>query len=118
MLFLPKMNIKINPMKKTSLITLISTALLFTACNSQKTNKDELENESAMEMVTDTTNIASFDAALVDNKKDPTCGMPTTAGISDTAHYDKKVFGFCSSECKYEFLKNPKGNISAAELKK
>jgi YHS domain-containing protein len=112
------MNIKINPMKKTSLITLISTALLFTACNSQNTNKDELKNESAMEMVTDTTNIASFDVTLVDNKKDPTCGMPTTAGISDTAHYDKKVFGFCSSECKDEFLKNPKGNIAAAELKK
>lgn len=105
-------------MKKSSLITLISIALLFAACNSQNTSKDESNKESTMEMVTDTTSIASFDVALVDNKKDPTCGMPTTAGISDTAHYDKHVFGFCSSECKAEFLKNPKANIAAAELKK
>jgi YHS domain-containing protein len=44
--------------------------------------------------------------------------MPTTAGISDTAHYDNHVLGFCASECKAEFLKNPKANLAAAELKK
>jgi YHS domain-containing protein len=54
---------------------------------------------------------------MVDNKKDPTCGMPVTAGINDTAHYENKVLGFCSTECKNEFLKNPKANIAAAELK-
>jgi YHS domain-containing protein len=43
--------------------------------------------------------------------------MPVTAGISDTAHYENKVLGFCSTECKNEFLKNPKANIAAAELK-
>lgn len=43
--------------------------------------------------------------------------MPVTAGISDTAHYEKNVLGFCSTECKNEFLKNPKANIAAAELK-
>jgi YHS domain-containing protein len=54
---------------------------------------------------------------MVDNKKDPTCGMPVTAGISDTAHYENKVLGFCSPECKNEFLKNPKASLAAAELK-
>jgi YHS domain-containing protein len=54
---------------------------------------------------------------MVDNKKDPTCGMPVTAGISDTAHYENKVLGFCSPECKNEFAKNPKANLAAAELK-
>jgi YHS domain-containing protein len=43
--------------------------------------------------------------------------MPVTAGISDTAHYDNKVLGFCSAGCKEEFLKNPKANIAAAEMK-
>jgi YHS domain-containing protein len=43
--------------------------------------------------------------------------MPTTAGVSDTAHYDGKVLGFCAKECKDEFLKNPKASIAAAELK-
>ena len=44
--------------------------------------------------------------------------MPTSAGVTDTAHYDGKVLGFCAKECKEEFLKNPKANIAAAELKK
>jgi YHS domain-containing protein len=58
----------------------------------------------------------TYDISLVNNKKDPTCGMPVTAGISDTAHYDNKVLGFCSEGCKEEFLKNPKANIAAAEI--
>ena len=82
-------------------------------------------NNSATATTTmDTTAIAasedsviSYDISLVDNKKDPTCGMPVTAGISDTAHYDNKVLGFCSAGCKEEFLKNPKANIAAAEMK-
>lgn len=61
--------------------------------------------------------VISYDISLVNNKKDPTCGMPVTAGISDTAHYDNKVLGFCSAGCKEEFLKNPKANIAAAEMK-
>jgi YHS domain-containing protein len=61
--------------------------------------------------------VISYDINLVDNKKDPTCGMPVTAGISDTAHYNNKVLGFCSAGCKEEFLKNPKANIAAAEIK-
>jgi YHS domain-containing protein len=82
-------------------------------------------NNSATATTTmDTTAIAasedsviSYDISLVDNKKDPTCGMPVTAGISDTAHYDNKVLGFCSSGSKEAFLKNPKANIAAAEMK-
>jgi len=82
-------------------------------------------NNSATATTTmDTTTIAasedsviSYDISLVDNKKDPTCGMPVTAGISDTAHYDNKVLGFCAAGCKEEFLKNPKANIAAAEMK-
>ena len=61
--------------------------------------------------------VISYDISLVNNKKDPTCGMPVTAGISDTAHYDNKVLGFCAAGCKEEFLKNPKANIAAAEMK-
>ncbi len=44
---------------------------------------------------------------MVDNKKDPYCGMPVTAGITDTVHYKGKVYGFCSDECKQLFLKDP-----------
>ncbi len=59
----------------------------------------------------------SYDIALVNNKKDPACGMPVTAGIGDTAHYKDKVLGFCATECKDSFKKNPEAMIAAAELK-
>ena len=48
-----------------------------------------------------------FTVAMVDNKQDPSCGMPLTAGIGDTVHFKGKVYGFCSDECKQIFLKNP-----------
>jgi YHS domain-containing protein len=44
--------------------------------------------------------------------------MPVSAGVSDTAHYNNYVLGFCSSECKAEFMKNPTAMLAAADLKK
>jgi YHS domain-containing protein len=58
-----------------------------------------------------------FTASMVDNRKDPNCGMPVTAGIEDTVHYNGKVYGFCSDECKQAFLKNPSGLAKNADLK-
>jgi YHS domain-containing protein len=58
-----------------------------------------------------------FTVAMVDNKKDPNCGMPVTAGIEDTVHYNGKVYGFCSDQCKQAFLKNPTELAKNAELK-
>jgi len=58
-----------------------------------------------------------FTAAMVDNKLDPNCGMPVTAGIADTIHYDGKIYGFCSEECKQAFLKNPVALAKNAQLK-
>ena len=42
------------------------------------------------------------------NEKDPICGMNTAQFLTDTAIYQKKIFGFCSKSCKVEFKKNPK----------
>ncbi|HAD78557.1 YHS domain-containing protein [Empedobacter falsenii] len=42
------------------------------------------------------------------NEKDPICGMNTTQFLTDTAIYQKKIYGFCSKSCKIEFKKNPK----------
>ncbi len=42
-----------------------------------------------------------------DYAKDPACGMPLKAGLEDTAQYKGKLYGFCSKECKAEFLKDP-----------
>ncbi len=54
---------------------------------------------------------------MVNNKKDPSCGMPMTAGIEDTVHFHGKVYGFCSDECKQIFLKNPAALAKATEMK-
>lgn len=40
-------------------------------------------------------------------QKDLSCGMPLAAGLEDTAHYQGKIYGFCSVECKATFLKDP-----------
>ncbi|WP_291060308.1 MULTISPECIES: YHS domain-containing protein [unclassified Empedobacter] len=42
------------------------------------------------------------------NEKDPICGMNTAQFLTDTAIYQKKIYGFCSKSCKVEFKKNPK----------
>lgn len=42
-----------------------------------------------------------------ENKKDFICGMQITAGVADTANYNGKVYGFCSTGCKEKFKKNP-----------
>jgi YHS domain-containing protein len=92
------------------------SALFWVACNSSANSTDaKADTNTAMKQ--DTVAEKSYDIALVNNKKDPSCGMPVTAGISDTAHYKNNVLGFCSTECKNEFLKNPEANLAAAEIK-
>ena len=104
-------------MKKILGLSLIVGASIFAACGSQQTEKAEATKDTAAMMSTDTASAKTYAVSLVDNKQDPTCGMPVTAGIGDTAHYDGHVLGFCSAECKAEFLKNPKAGLAAAELK-
>ena len=106
-------------MNKTIKISLgliaISSSIFLMACGNDSANETTTMDTTANVAAEDS--VISYDISLVDNKKDPTCGMPVTAGISDTAHYDNKVLGFCSAGCKEEFLKNPKANIAAAEMK-
>ncbi len=105
-------------MRKLFIFTFSTFSVLFlAACGTSATEQKAATatTDTVVSMIDSTEK--TYDVKLVDNKKDPTCGMPVTAGISDTAHYENKVLGFCSTECKNEFLKNPKANIAAAELK-
>jgi YHS domain-containing protein len=109
-----------NKSIKTSLgLMAVSVSIFLMACGGDSAASTETTTTSMDSTVTVTAedSVTSYDISLVDNKKDPTCGMPVTAGISDTAHYDNKVLGFCSAGCKEEFLKNPKANLAAAEMK-
>jgi YHS domain-containing protein len=49
------------------------------------------------------------------SKTDIICGMPVSAGVSDTTHYKNGVYGFCSPECKAEFDKNPAAYIATGK---
>jgi YHS domain-containing protein len=103
---------------KISLSLLIAICVLTVACQSGTPKTEDKTAKDTMEAMQKDTTVNVFEHLLVDNKKDPSCGMPVTAGISDTAHYKDKVLGFCSKECKDEFLKNPEANLAAAEIKK
>lgn len=85
---------------------------LFSACNQQPKST----NPPAVMQQHDSAE-KKYTVAMVDNKKDPNCGMPVSAGIEDTVHYDGKVYGFCSDECKQAFLKNPAELSKNADLK-
>lgn len=100
---------------RTNLAIASLIALSFTACDSSKPKETTPAPAATAIMPVDSTK--SYDIALVNNKKDPACGMPVTAGIADTAHYKDKVLGFCGTECKNEFKKNPEALIAAAEIK-
>ncbi len=92
------------------LITALFIGMLVSCSN--RSNKNKIETAAATHADT-----VKFTANMVDNKRDPSCGMPASAGFEDTVHYKNKVIGFCSKECKDEFLKNPAKNITAADLK-
>lgn len=106
-------------MNKTIFAALLSSILLMTACNTPIPNQEQrLTNKDTLSVRMDESmSEKKYDVTLMDNKKDPICGMPVTAGISDTAHYKNKILGFCSPECKAEFKKNSVAAIAAAELK-
>ncbi|MES1226432.1 MAG: hypothetical protein ABUT20_63740 [Bacteroidota bacterium] len=75
------------------------------------------EQPKSKEMAMDTTAAVKKDFSKVQfaSKLDYSCFMPLTAGVGDTAIINGKVYGFCSKECKNEFMKNPAANIKAGE---
>jgi len=107
-------------MRKPIIPFIISVSLILIACGNETNNQASTAtaSDTMAAMTSDTASEKTYDVKILDNKKDPTCGMPVTAGVSDTAHYKNKVIGFCSGECKAEFSKNPEANIAAAELVK
>ena len=83
------------------LVVSFTGSVLISSCG------DQSKKTSEPVATTSTADTVKFTADMVDNKRDPSCGMPVSAGIGDTTHYKGKVLGFCSKECKDEFLKDP-----------
>ena len=97
--------------------SLVMASIVLLSCGQSNDKANTNSTDTSQVATMDTTLEKTYAVELVNNKKDPTCGMPVTAGISDTTHYENLVLGFCSTECKNEFLKNPKANLAAAEVK-
>src|ERR1700749_2842555 len=116
---LKEMNISMT--KNTFLFhALLISLMVITGCHQNpKSEESDASGATAIDtMVVKSDKVKpKFTAAMVDNKKDPNCGMPVTAGIADTVHYKGKVYGFCSDECRDAFLKNPDALVKNAELK-
>ena len=94
---------------KYILIILIAAGL-FAACK-ENTNKQNTSKQVAPVMHKDTTTAViavkkDFSKVIFASKKDLSCGMPLTAGLEDSVHYKGKIYGFCSPECKADFVKN------------
>ena len=94
-------------MLKNSSVLIIAAAIL--SCNNGTQNKPTAIIQQDSMQPKAKSNFKNIAFAL---KKDPTCGMPVSAGIEDTVTYKGKLYGFCSKECKEEFLKSPKAYLS------
>jgi len=79
-------------------LMVFTCSIFFTACGNDPASSTTTMDSTVNAVTQDS--VISYDISLVDNKKDPTCGMPVTAGISDTAHYDNKVLGFVLQDVK------------------
>jgi YHS domain-containing protein len=99
-------------MKKIIGLGSVSVMILLTACDNKKA-EDKVE-AAQQKVVVEKTVLAS----KYNNTIDPRCGMDVTDDMTDTLHYEKYVLGFCSSDCKDYFKKNPKAHIAEAKLKK
>ena len=89
---------------------LITAAVL--SCNQPNTAAPEkkMETVAPAKDAAVNANLAKLSFA---STKDMSCGMPISAGLSDTATYKGKLYGFCSAECKADFLKDPESHLAA-----
>ena len=86
------------------ILIVIALVSLFAAC------KETASKQAVPVMHKDTTAVVAvkkdFSKVMFASKKDLSCGMPLTAGLEDSVYYKGKIYGFCSPECKADFIKN------------
>jgi len=99
-------------MKFDSLFVFFLLAAFF-ACKSRH-HVPAMETTTHKDSTTVTTTPGQhFNGIEFASKMDLACGMLLTAGIQDTAHYNGKVYGFCSEDCKKDFLKTPEAFLAS-----
>ena len=92
-------------MKSMARIILIALVAMNFSCgagNQAKESADQVTSSPAV--ATDTAKAKLFEHVQFASKYDTSCGMPLSAGVEDTLHLNDKVYGFCSKECKEDFI--------------
>ncbi|MFN8300383.1 MAG: hypothetical protein U0T75_14880 [Chitinophagales bacterium] len=88
---------------------LMSAAVLvaLTACN----NKPAETNTPEASAPAPKSEFVDIKVAQLSTNVDPGCGMTVEDGsIADTATVDGKLYGFCSKECKADYLAKAQGS--------
>lgn len=104
-------------MKKSYCLLLTLTIIVgFSSCieyssHSAVSNDDTASTEITQKEVTKKIDLPATALAFTN---DLVCDMSVTKSIEDTTIFEGKVYAFCSTECKDEFLKNPKEYINKA----
>ncbi len=103
-------------MKKAMLfVSVVIASGIFVGCEAKQEEKKAANPEAAAEKKMDmpvTKEEDKFSKIEFANSRDFICNMPVSAGVNDTAQYKGKVYGFCATECKEEFLKDPESHLA------
>jgi YHS domain-containing protein len=80
------------------------------SCNNKSAKTDKTEM-SASDKGAEKSGV-NIKLSQLASKTDYSCKMTLENGaIADTTMYEGKIYGFCSTECKNDFLKDPKGHL-------
>jgi len=93
-------------MKKVFYITL---GVVFLAACQSKQQEPEVKTAPALEQQATASNKPKIELA---SNEDPVCKMSVADEVGDTTLYNGKVYGFCGSGCKEEFVANPTAYIT------
>ena len=96
-------------------ISAVALMALLAACNNNKTEAPKATTPPASMQAPKSAATDSLKKLAFDSKKDLVCGMPVHAGITDTLTYKGKLYGFCSPECKADFVKSPEQYLAEAK---
>jgi YHS domain-containing protein len=95
-------------MKKYCFVT--SLLIVLFSCHHAADSKWAVKNDTMSSAATASTGVLpGLKNLQFAYNRDPSCGMPLKAGLLDTTTYKGKLYGFCSKECKDEFLTDPAG---------
>lgn len=82
----------------------IATLLFATSCNSNDTKEQEEKEQVDDNNLQSAKPVNKFADIVFASQKDTICDMPISAGVEDTLILKGKVYGFCSPECKADFI--------------